>query len=320
MAIISASRRTDIPAFFPEWFMKRIRSGFFHRLNPFNTRQVRRISLDPADVDAIVFWTKNPQPLLKYLPELDQRGHRYYFQFTLNPYDSRFEPNLPTLDERIDIFRRLSSDIGPGRVIWRYDPIILSNVTPQEFHVENINRIAAALHGSTERLMFSFFSFYAKLKSRISGLELGHGITICDTSTGGRDQHVYELVRHIDRVAILHNMAAFSCAEEHDFSSQGIQHGSCIDGALIAALFGLLPRFARDRRQRGACRCVESIDMGMYDTCSFTCVYCYANQSGKRIEINLLKHDPESASIIGNFDIGQEETSKKGVLRQEKLI
>jgi len=320
MAIISASRRTDIPAFFPEWFMKRIRSGFFHRLNPFNTRQVRRVSLDPADVDVIVFWTKNPQPLLKYLHELDQRGYRYYFQFTLNPYDSRFEPNLPTLDERIDIFRRVSSDIGPGRVIWRYDPIILSNATPPEFHVENISRIASALHGSTQRLMFSFFSFYAKLKSRIRELELRHGITICDTSPGCYNQHVHDLVRHIGRIATRYDMAAFSCAEERDFSSQGIQHGSCIDGALITALFGLPPRFAQDRHQRGACRCVESIDMGMYDTCSFRCVYCYANRSGKGIEINLMKHDPESASIIGSFDIGQEEASKKGVLRQDKLI
>jgi DNA repair photolyase len=302
MAIISASRRTDIPSFFPEWFMKRIRAGFFHRLNPFNARQVRRISLKPGDVDAIVFWTKNPQPLLKHLPELDQRGYRYYFQFTLNSYDNRFEPNLPPLAERIDIFRRLSSHVGPGRVIWRYDPIILSNVTPPEFHIESINHIAAALQGSTERLMFSFFSFYAKLKNRIRELEQRHGITIRDTSAN-HDQVAHELVRHISQVTTSYGMAALSCAEKRDLSDLGILHGSCIDGALIAELFGLLPpHFTCDRNQRGACRCVESIDMGMYDTCSFRCVYCYANRSGKGVEINLAKHDLESASIIRNVD------------------
>jgi DNA repair photolyase len=300
MAIISASRRTDIPSFFPEWFMKRIRAGYFHRLNPFNARQVRRISLKPGDVDAIVFWTKNPQPLLKHLRELDQRGYCYYFQFTLNPYDNRFEPNLPPLEERIDIFRQLSSHVGPGRVIWRYDPIILSNVTPPEFHVESINRIAAALQGSTERLMFSFFSFYAKLKNRIRELEQRHGITIHDT-TADHDQAVHELVGHISQVTTRFGITALSCAEERDLSGLGILHGSCIDGALIAALFGLPLHFARDRNQRGACRCVESIDMGIYDTCPFRCVYCYANRSGKAVEINLARHDPESASIIGNY-------------------
>ncbi|NVN89243.1 MAG: DUF1848 domain-containing protein [Desulfuromonadales bacterium] len=301
MAIISVSRRTDIPAFFSEWFMKRIRAGFFHRLNPFNSHQVRRISLEPDNVDAIVFWSKNPQPLLKYLTELDQRGYCYYFQFTLNSYDSCFEPHLPPLEERIDTFRRLSSRIGPERVVWRYDPIILSSATPPDYHVEMINRIAAKLHDSTERLMFSFFDFYPKLRSRLRELEQRSGITIHDTSSGIHELIAYELVRHIGRVAASHSMGAYSCADERDLSALDVRHGSCIDGDLIAAISGRALRFARDRHQRAACCCVESIEMGMYDTCPYQCVYCYANRSGKGVEANLLKHDPSSASIIGNF-------------------
>lgn len=299
MAIISASRRTDIPYFFPEWFMERIRAGYFHRLNPFNTRQTKLVSLKPDDVDAVVFWTKNPQPLRKFLPELDSRGYRYYFQFTLNPYDSRFEPNQPPLDERIDIFRRLSSQIGASRIVWRYDPIILSNVTPPEFHAENIDRIAVALYGFTGRLMFSFLDFYPKLKGRIRALQQIHGITIHDTFCDEYGQELDELARSVGRIAARNGMKVFSCAEERDFSDMGIQHGSCIDGNLVAPFSGSPPRFSRDRRQRRACGCVESIDMGMYDTCRFGCVYCYATRSKKCVESTLAKHGPGSASIIG---------------------
>ncbi len=295
MAIISASRRTDIPFFFPEWFMERIRAGFFHRLNPFNARQVRRVSLLPADVNAIVFWTKNPRPLLAYLPELDSRGYCYYFQYTLNPYDGRFEPNLAPLEERIETFRRLSRQIGASRVVWRYDPIILSNVTPPEFHVENIDRIAAALYGFTGRIMVSFFDPYPKLKGRLRELERRHGIAIRDTTGGDELRFLGELAR----IAALNGMEIFSCAEERDFSAMGIGHGSCVDGELIATLSGSAVRFARDRRQRKACGCAESIDMGMYDTCRSGCVYCYANRSEKCVEITLAKHDRRSASIIG---------------------
>lgn len=299
MAIISASRRTDIPAFYTEWFMKRIRAGFFHCLNPFNSHHIRRISLEPDTVDAIVFWSKYPQRLLKHLAELDQRGYCYYFQFTLNSYDSCFEPHLPPLEERIDTFLRLSSRIGPERVIWRYDPIILSSVTPPDYHAERISRLAAALHGSTRRLMFSFFTPYAKLKGRLRQLEQNRGIRIHETgpAAGNHAGAVYELLRQIALIAARHDMSAFSCADQRVPDGAGIQQGSCIDGALIAALTGQEKRFARDTHQRSACRCVKSIDMGIYDTCPFQCLYCYANRSEKLIKHNLTLHDPESASI-----------------------
>ncbi len=123
--IISASRRTDIPAFHAEWFMGRIREGYFYRVNPFNSKQVTGFSLKPEHLDAIVFWTKNPAPLMAHLDELDARGYCYYFQFTLNPYGNEFEPHVPALDERITIFKTLAERLGPERVIWRYDPVIL---------------------------------------------------------------------------------------------------------------------------------------------------------------------------------------------------
>ena len=121
--IISASRRTDIPAFYSEWFMNRIRAGYCTMVNPYNRNQVSYVSLQPEDVDVIVFWTKNPLPLIHHLKELDDRGFRYYFQYTLTGYPVSIEPNVPGIDKEIDTFKKLSGLIGPAKVIWRYDPI-----------------------------------------------------------------------------------------------------------------------------------------------------------------------------------------------------
>jgi hypothetical protein len=157
--IISASRRTDIPAFYSKWFMNRIREGYCLVPNPLNTKQISVVTLSPVEVDAIVFWSKNPEPLIPYLSELDDYGFRYYFQFTLNDYPSALEPNIPSLESRLETFRKLSKLLGPKRVIWRYDPIIISNYTPPSYHIERFRNIANELRGFTKRVMVSFVDY-----------------------------------------------------------------------------------------------------------------------------------------------------------------
>lgn len=301
MAIISASRRTDIPAFFSEWFMERVREGFFYRINPFNAHQVKSFSLKPGDVDAIVFWTKNPKPLLRFLPELDDLGLKYYFQFTLNPYDRIFEPHVPPLDERIETFRALADMVGPRRVIWRYDPIIFSSVTPFDYHREQFARISDGLSGSTGRVMFSFLDFYGKASNRLKAIEREHGITFLEI-TG--EEHTFErrkLLKAMQSAAIGNDMTLWSCAEAEDLDEIGIKHGHCIDIRLIGELFGGSGKAAKDKYQRKECGCVESVDMGIYNTCSFQCAYCYANASPKMISSNLKKHSNSSPGIIGEY-------------------
>lgn len=281
MPIISASRRTDIPAFFAEWFMERVREGFFYRINPFNAHQVTSFSLKPADVDAIVFWTKNPKPLLRFLPELDALGLKYYFQFTLNPYDRIFEPHLPPHAERIETFRALADRIGPRRVIWRYDPIILSSVTPIDYHREQFARIADELNGATERVMFSFLDFYRKVSGRLKVIEQKQGVRFFDIT---RAEHTAErrgLVCAMQSSASENGMNLWSCAEAEDLDDVGVKHGHCIDSRLIGELFGGKSTFAKDKYQRAECGCVESADMGTYNSCSFQCAYCYATSSPK---------------------------------------
>jgi len=301
MAIISASRRTDIPAFFPAWFMERVREGFFCRITPFNAHQVKSISLKPSDVDAIVFWTKNPGPLLRYLPELDQLGMKYYFQFTLNPYDRLFEPHVPSLAERIDTFRALADMIGPRRVIWRYDPLILSSTTPISFHLEQFARIAAELQGATERVMFSFLDLYGKVTRRLKAIEQEHGITFFDIRGEEYTADRRRLLTEMRRSAIDKGMRLWSCAEAEELDDIGIGHGTCIDGRLVRELFNSNVKFARDRYQRKECGCVESVDMGIYNTCSYQCAYCYANAGPKLIASNLRKHSRYSPAMIGEY-------------------
>ncbi|SES94765.1 DUF1848 domain-containing protein [Paenibacillus sp. NFR01] len=296
--LISASRRTDIPAFFGEWFMGRIRDGYFDRINPFNSHQVKRISLLPDDVDAIVFWTKNPKPFLKHLDELDSRGYRYYFQFTLNDYPPEFEPNLPNISARIDTFKKLSERIGPEKVIWRYDPIIVSSVTPVRYHIETITAMTAELSGYSSRMMISFLDFYGKIQGRLKELETKHQISFTDIAAPEHAGQLEQLLEPLVQVAHMNGFEVLSCAEKLDLEPYDIGHGACIDGQLLNELFLLEKGYGKDKHQRPECLCTEAADMGVYNTCKFICTYCYAVGSEKRVRETLDKHDPSGASLI----------------------
>jgi len=299
--IISASRRTDIPAFYADWFMTRVREGFFYRVNPFNSKQVTAFSLKPEHVDAICFWTKNPQPLLKYLQELDQRGLKYLFQFTLNPYDSIFEPQVPPLRERIDTMCELAQLIGPERIIWRYDPVILSSVTPVSWHLEQVESLAGQLKNATRRLMFSFYDFYGRGEGRLSKILKGSGIVLEDIAAPEHADALQQLVQGFKASAARNKLEIFSCCEDLNPSDADTAHGACIDGPLIQRLFGVNAPFAKDRNQRKACRCVESVDMGAYNSCSYRCSYCYANFNEGTIEANIRKHRSDSPSLLNEY-------------------
>ena len=300
--IISASRRTDIPAFYADWFMKRVRQGYFYRINPFNSKQVSGFSLDPEDVDAICFWSKNPRLLMAHLDELNERGLNYYFQYTLNPYDKIFEPNVPPLRERIETMIELAGRIGPERVVWRYDPAILTNVTPVEWHLEQAGRIAGLLKDATGHLVFSFYDFYGKGQGRLGRALKGTGITLEDITAPEQAESLDRFARGFKEIADRYNLQIFSCSEEVDLSACGIAHGACIDGNLIRNLFGGAVSSRKDKNQRDACLCVESVDMGSYNSCPFRCTYCYANFNEGMVERNRRKHDPDSPLLIGRCE------------------
>ena len=285
--IISASRRTDIPAFYSDWFYNRIRDGFVVTQNPFNANQLRKIDLDPGICDAIVFWTKNPEPMISRLDELD--GFMYYFQFTLTPYDMSVEPGLPDKKALLGAFSRLSEKIGRKRVIWRYDPILISDEFPAERHIDQFGKLARILSGQTEKVVISFLDFYPSIMKRIAPLR----------AREIRNEEIARVSSAFSRIARENNMVVESCSEKIDLESFGIKHGKCVDGELIGELLGVPVDAGKDKNQRPDCGCVESIDIGAYNTCRHGCKYCYANFSEKATITNHGNHDPESPLLTG---------------------
>jgi hypothetical protein len=293
--IISASRRTDIPAFYAEWMLHRLRAGYCTVANPFNRNQVSRISLRPEDVDAIVFWTRNPRPLMRYIPELDSQGYRYYFQFTILGYPREIDPKSPPAAAAVQTFRELSERLGPTRVIWRYDPIVFTGLTPPAFHRENFQRLAESLRGHTRRSVISIVDMYRKTESRMRALEgTPAAVQPCDPAEFQR------LMCDLAELARVNGMDIVSCAEEDfDLRPFGIRPGKCVDDQVITEAFGVEVLKKKDPTQRDTCGCVVSRDIGMYDSCLYGCQYCYATRKFDAAKANFDEHDPNSPSLLG---------------------
>jgi DNA repair photolyase len=295
--IISASRRTDIPAFYAEWIVNRIRAGFCAVPNPFNRHQVSRVSLRPEDVDVIVFWTRNPRPLMAHLGELDSRGLRYYFQFTILGYPRELDPKSPSIAAAVEAFKALSDRLGPCRVIWRYDPLIFTSLTTADFHRDNYGRLAEALRGYTRRSVVSVVDRYRKAERRLKGLDR----TPAAVETW-EPEEMGVLLRDLAWLAAADGMEIVSCAEETDLTPCGIRPGKCVDDQVIEEAFGTQVNRKKDPTQRAACGCVVSRDIGMYDSCLFGCRYCYATQSFERARVNFDQHDPTAPSLVGRYE------------------
>ncbi|MCM1541764.1 MAG: DUF1848 domain-containing protein [Blautia sp.] len=281
--ILSVSRRTDIPAYYSEWFFNRIREGFLYVRNPMNSRQVSRIDLSPELVDCIVFWTKNPKPMLDRLGEL--RDYACYFQFTLTGYGKELEAGLPDKEKvMIPVFQELSSKIGREKVIWRYDPIVFSDKYSINYHLRTFEKYAALLNGYTEKCVISFVDIYARNKKNMAAFGLQEI----------SPQELRAFARQIADMAHANGMVMAACSEAMDLEACGIEHNHCIDKELIERLTGYRIKAGKDKGQRAECGCIESVEVGTYDTCRSGCKYCYANHSPAAVEANCALYDPTS--------------------------
>lgn len=329
--IISASRSTDIPAFYAKWFFNRLAKGYCVWYNPFNINQKMYISFERCRV--IVFWTKNPEPIIPYLSELDKRGIHYYFQVTLNDYEHEgFEPNVPSVAKRIETFKHLSSLIGKERVIWRFDPMIVTPQLTPRMLLTKIWHIGNELKGYTDKLVFSFVDVkaYRKVQNNLvkeTPYYTKENVEQAEMTEAQRT----EIVEGLEKLREIWkqdewNLGMATCAEEVDLDKYGISHNRCIDGELMKRIFaedkelvyylhtlkwpekdmfGEIPpiptkrKNVKDTGQRKICGCMVSKDIGMYNTCRHLCVYCYANTSKEAVLRNKDKHNDESESIIG---------------------
>ena len=327
--IISASRSTDIPAFYAKWFFNRLAKGYCAWYNPFN-QQKMYISFERCRV--IVFWTKNPAPIIPYLPELDKRGIHYYFQVTLNDYVKEgFEPNVPSVDERVETFKTLSNLIGKEKVIWRFDPLIITpNISPREL-LTRIWNIGNKLKGLTDKLVFSFVDVkaYRKVQNNLVKETMFFTKEDVENAEANYAQRI-EIVEGLKKIRETWrgegwNVEMATCAEDIDLEAYGIEHNRCIDGELMKRIFAddkelvyylytlkwpekdmfgeippipQKPKNVKDSGQRKICGCMVSKDVGMYNTCRHFCVYCYANTSKELVLKNAQKHNDDSESII----------------------
>lgn len=283
--IVSVSRRTDIPAWYGEWFFARLREGYALARNPRNPKQIRRVALDPGSVDGFVLWTKNPLPMLPRLSEL--REYAYYFQFTLTPYGRDIEANLPDKDPALaTALLRLSDEIGPERVIWRYDPILINGTYARDFHLEAFSRMASRFRGRVNRATISFIDLYRGTLKRCP----------CEPLDENEQRR---MAKSLSEIARSNGIRLDACCERADLSDCGVGRARCVDAELLAALSGKTVAALKDGNQRPGCGCARSVDIGAYNTCKNGCAYCYANYAPAAISANCQKHDPASPLLIG---------------------
>jgi hypothetical protein len=285
--LISASRRTDIPTFYSEWFFNRLKEGCALARNPMNPRWVSRVSLKPDDVDGIVFWTKNPAPMLERLAELD--AYQCAFQFTITPYGRDVELNVPDKREVIiPAFRTLSERFGAERVTWRYDPIFLSERYTFDYHIRAFGEICELLSGKTKRVTISFLVPYRSILASLRPL--------------GVEYERSEQLRLAERLKTIADDCGIEIAAccDAELRERGIAPAKCVDGGL----FGLNAK--RDKNQRENCNCSASVDIGEYATCRHGCRYCYANHSQRQVEVKTTAHDPNSPLLSGALRDGDE--------------
>ena len=321
--IISASRSTDIPAFHSKWFINRLEKGYVVWINPFNRKNPQYISFRNTRI--ITFWTKNPKPIFKYLEIIDKKNINYYFQYTLNDYQKEnFEPNVPILHKRIETFKELSEKIGKEKVIWRFDPLILTpEITVRDLLVRIWN-LGKVLVPFTNKLVYSYADImvYKKVQNNLvreTNYYTKDNISDAEFDKDKKEEFAEGMQKILTEWKNINpDFEIATCAEDIDLEKYGIQHNKCIDDDLMIKifrkdkilmdflgynpnqkdLFGITRPKLKDKGQRLACGCIFSKDIGSYDTCNHLCTYCYANTSSKTVAKNLKLLTINSESLL----------------------
>jgi hypothetical protein len=285
--IISASYKTDIPTFYGEWFVRRLRAGFCGMVNPYN-RQVYRVAIDRASVDGFVFWTKNVGPFLTHLPEVHDRGFPFVVQYTINAYPRALETSVVDWERSAETAWRVRESFGRRALVWRYDTILFSSLTPAEFHVDNFARIAERLDGATDEVVVSFAQIYKKTKRNVTLAAEQAGFQWHDPD--GDEKRA--LLSKLLAIARQHRMQLTVCSQR-ELIVEGSEDARCVDARRLADIAGgsLSTRLKGNRKD---CGCYESRDIGEYDTCPHGCVYCYAVRAKDVALARFRKHDPDS--------------------------
>ena len=289
--IVSVSRRTDIPAFYGDWFMRRLEEGFAGVVNPFGGRKYV-VSLKPEDVCCFVFWSKNFAPFVENLKIIDSLGYRFYFNYTVTSLPDVFENNVDK-QAAIEGLKELSRAYSRRHINWRFDPIVISSICGRDFYIRTFEELASELEGLVERCYISFVTNYSKVKRNFEELERTAGVRITNCS----EDFKIELANELAAIAQRHGIRMFSCCGDYLTKTGKVKKAHCIDGGIIESLFFPDDLKYKERPTRKECGCTESSDIGAYDTCPHGCVYCYANMHKRRACKAFDNHEKDSAFL-----------------------
>lgn len=306
--ILSVSKRTDIPAFYSDWFFNRVKEGFVLIRNPFNYNQISKVKITFDVVDCIVFWTKDPRPMIDRLDLL--KDYNYYFQVTITPYDKSIEYNLREKKELINTFIQLSKKIGKDKVIWRYDPILLNDKYTIEYHTRLFNRMCELLSPYTEKCVISFLDNYKKMNKNVED----NNIKFLE------HKEMTEISNKFSKIANNYNLKLETCAEKIDLSQYGINHGCCINKDTIEKIAGYKLKDLKKPKDREDCGCYQNIDLGQYDTCLNNCIYCYATRSYDLAKKKHLEHDKNSPILFGQYEESNIKEREVKLLKNKKKV
>ncbi|MDH3473171.1 MAG: DUF1848 domain-containing protein [Rhodospirillales bacterium] len=288
--IISASYRTDIPAFYGAWFLARLRAGACRVVNPYGG-QLHEIPLTPAEVDGFVFWTRNAAPFLGALEETAARGFPFVVQYTITGYPRPLEPSVVPAERAVAVVRDLAVRYGPRVVVWRYDPVFVTSLTPPEWHLERFASLARALAGVTDEVVLSFTQIYAKTRANSATAARRHGFAWQDPEPDAKAA----LLGQLAAIARENGLVPTLCSQP-ELLRDGLAPARCIDAERLADIGGQ-PFRVRNKGNRPGCLCAESRDIGAYDTCPHGCIYCYAVRKPARAKTRYQAHDPEAEAL-----------------------
>lgn len=289
--IVSASYKTDIPAFYGRWFMARLDAGFCRMVNPYG-RQAYEVPLTRGAVDGFVFWTRNSGPFLRALHEIRQRGFPFVVQFTITGYPRALETSVIEAPRALEQIRQIAVEFGPSAVVWRYDPIVATELTPLDWHLANFTRLAEGLEGATDEVVISFVQLYRKTWRNLDAAARAHRFAWRDPTDAEKRMLLSELVARARR----HGLRLSLCAQPQ-YAVSGAAEARCIDAARLSVIAGAVIA-APTKGNRPGCRCAESRDIGEYDTCPHGCVYCYAVSSRALARRRHLAHDPAREFLL----------------------
>ncbi len=312
--IISASYKTDIPAFYGDWFINRLNVGYCRIINPYN-KKVREVSLKREDVSGFVFWTKNLGPFIDKLKIIKQLKYPFVIQYTMHGYPRVLESSVVCADQSIKYIKYVAKEYGSRIIVWRYDPIIFSSITSREFHIKNFKNISERLEGSTDEVVVSFAQIYKKTQHNMNCASKRFGFTWNDPENDIKS----ELAKELSEIANLYNIKLTMCSQR-SFVSSSIKAARCIDANRLSDVAGYRIR-ANLKGNRPDCGCYESIDIGDYDTCPHGCIYCYAVSNHELAQIRYKEHNPKSDFLFSpKFKFIASLEKDKDTTIQTKLI